>query len=187
MYWQVSAKASDGACKSIASGFVKIIVKIERITPIMEKSKIALPIAFPASSGFCSPIFCPTKTVTPIVKPTTRFVNTCKSILPVETPDTSPVEANCPTIKRSAPPYNACKNIAANTGIAKRNKPGKTFPCISEFSFVILFFPKNKIAINKNSCPLKKTDSHILTLIFQIILMSGDGQNNLLFLLQLHR
>ena len=54
-------------------------------------------------------------------------------MLPVETPETSLVVPNCPTIKRSAPPYKACKNIAAKTGIANFNKVGKTFPVVNVF------------------------------------------------------
>ena len=80
---------------------------IVRITANTAKRQMPVPTARLASSGFRAPILWPTRMVIPMERPVIIMVTVCISILPLLTPETSSVWANCPTTSRSTPPYRA--------------------------------------------------------------------------------
>ena len=66
----------------------------------------------------------------PIARPVTTEVADRITWLPVETAETSAAEANCPTIRRSVPPYMAWRSKARSTGVANGSSGFKMGPSV---------------------------------------------------------
>ena len=65
---------------------------------IIKKKKKDVPTVFDISSGFFAPAYCPTKTVTPVVKPVMARVTAVIIMLAVETAEISAVTPYFPTM-----------------------------------------------------------------------------------------
>ena len=107
------------------------------------KRKIPLPAICPASSGFPSPIFRPSCTVTPMASPLITMVMVCITWLPVDTADTSAATPNWPTTSRSTAPYMVWRKIASSTGRAKRSSGPNTGPWV-KYPFFSIYPPCKK-------------------------------------------
>lgn len=90
-----------------AIGTAVITIPTARSTPtkLNRHSDEPIVLAAPVLSPF--PMFCPNKTVHPIVSPVIIPVIVCIVILPVETADTAAASENNPTIIKSTVPYIA--------------------------------------------------------------------------------
>ena len=141
-YCVVGSKASSGACSRRQKGAASVTSKAVSPSATQTNRQMAEPMTLPASSGFPSPIFCPSRTVTPVVRPTSSEVTSCMAWLPVETAEISAVPANLPTTIRSTAPYIACRNSASSTGPAKRSRDGRMLPFRK--SFCCFFIPDSK-------------------------------------------
>ena len=76
-YTTVSAKASAGACiradiRGAISSMVTVTISVTTLNRQMPP-----PTARPPSSGLPSPIFCPSRTVTPMARPVMTTVMVC--------------------------------------------------------------------------------------------------------------
>ena len=87
-----------------ARGPAKISRRMVSATPTTANSRIVVPMALPASSGFFSPMCCPMVTVVPMARLVMMRVTICMKELPVPTAEMLAASPNQPTTSRSTAP-----------------------------------------------------------------------------------
>ena len=113
-------------------------------TPIMAKSQMDEPIVAAACLSFPAPVAMPMRIVVPVVSPSIIPVMVCITWLPMATPATLAGSSNCPTTKRSAPPYSACSTFASRYGTANCSSTFGTLPFVKSSSLLCLMSVKIK-------------------------------------------
>lgn len=91
---------------------------------------ILAPMISPASCGFPSPSFRPSKTVVPTAMPVIKEVISTMSQLPVETAEASEAAVNRPPTIMSTAPYMVCSRFAARTGRVNYSRGANSFPAV---------------------------------------------------------
>ena len=104
IYETVCSTDSWGTCSTDTSGRVPSSSTAVSTMPSTRNIHMVVPMVFPASSGFFSPMCCPIITVVPMARLVIISVIICMKVLPVPTAEMLDAVPNWPTTKRSTAP-----------------------------------------------------------------------------------
>ena len=136
-YAAVPFTASSGVDITETIGRTKNNSKIVIRTEIAINKTTVFPMSCAACFLFFAPMACPILTVVPIASPTIMTVSICITCEPTETAVVLATPSNCPTINRSAIPYNVCRKYESKYGSENKITFLNTLPVVRFFSNVL--------------------------------------------------